>query len=122
MKFVNLTLLLILLLAKIQAQDKSVRPTYNYDGYLQISNDKKLPIKLNFLVLLDSSIVGSYNYNPQNGRLKLAGIFNTDYSITFFEWDIKGHNTGRFDGQVSKDRHTITGIWKSGDKKHEFPL
>jgi Leucine-rich repeat (LRR) protein len=122
MKFVNLTLLLILLLAKIQAQDKSFRPTYNYDGYLQISNGKKLPIRLNFLVLLDSSIVGSYNYNPQNGRLKLAGIFHTDYSITFFEWDIKGHNTGRFDGQVSKDRRTITGIWKSGDKKHEFPF
>lgn len=122
MKSVTLSLLLLLSMIKIQAQDRSIRPTYNYEGYIQISNYKKLPIKLNFLVLLDSSIVGSYNYNPQNGRLKLAGIFNTDYSITFFEWDSKEHNTGRFDGQVTKDRLSITGIWKSGDKKHEFPF
>ncbi len=74
------------------------------------------------MVLNDSSIVGSYYYHPQNGRLKLSGIFNSDYTVTFFEWDTKEHNTGRFDGQVSKDRGSITGIWKSADKKHEFPF
>src|SRR5579872_2334428 len=123
MKVACLSLLIIVLLfTNIQAQDKSFSPTYNYDGYVQISNNRKLHIKLNFLVLRDSSIVGSYYYYPQNGHLKLAGVFNTDYTVTFFEWGNKEHNTGRFDGHVSKDRSFITGIWKSADKKHEFPF
>ncbi len=123
MKASSLALLLIILLfIQTKAQDKSFRPTYNYDGYIQLPTNRKLPIKLNFLVLTDSTIFGNYYYKPQNGSLKLSGIFNKDYSISFFEWDNKEHNTGRFDGQVSKDRHSITGTWTSADKKHNFPF
>jgi len=122
MKAVNLLLLLSLLSIKNLAQDKSFRPTYNYNGYIQISKDKKMPIGLSFLVLSDSSIVGSYHYNPKYGRLKLSGTFKTDYSVSFFEWDDKENNTGQFDGHVSKDRTSIMGTWTSGDKKREFPF
>jgi len=122
MKAANLLLLLCLFSIKNLAQEKSFRPTYNYSGYIEVSKNKKMPIELNFLVLLDSSIVGSYHYNPKYGRLKLSGTFKTDYSILLFEWDNKGKNTGRFDGHVSKDRSSITGTWTSGDKKHEFPF
>lgn len=122
----RITVLILLctfiLLIKLKAQDKGFRPTYNYDGYLELSAEKKLPIKLNFLVLLDSSIVGSYYYEPQNGSLKLSGVFNKDYTVTFFEWDNKKHATGRFDGKVSKDRRSITGIWTSVNQKHKYPF
>ncbi|MEO3408346.1 leucine-rich repeat domain-containing protein [Mucilaginibacter sp. CAU 1740] len=123
MKRTCLTLLLSLLLFNtIRAQDKSFRPTYNYDGYIQPPSKPKLPVKLNFLVLLDSSVVGAYYYHPQSGQLKLSGIFNKDYTISLFEWNDKDQNTGRFDGRVSKDRRLLTGLWTSADKKHRFPF
>ena len=123
LKSTGLTLLFILVLfISIKAQDKSFRPTYNYEGSIQSSANRKLLINLNFLVLLDSSVVGAYYYEPQNGHLKLSGTFNKNYSITLFEWDSKEHNTGRFDGEVSRDRRSITGTWTSADKKHKYPF
>lgn len=123
MKSTGLTLLFALVLSiQIKAQDKGFRPTYNYEGSIQSSANRKLPVTLNFLVLLDSTVVGAYYYEPQNGQLKLSGTFNKNYSITLFEWDSKENNTGQFDGQVSRDRRSITGSWTSADKKHKYPF
>ncbi|MNK05763.1 Leucine Rich repeats (2 copies) [compost metagenome] len=65
----------------LNAQDNGFRPTYVCDGYIKLSETKKLPIKLNYLVLLDSTIVGSYFYTPSFGTLKLTGKLNKGDSI-----------------------------------------
>jgi hypothetical protein len=53
----------------------------------------------NFLVLLDSTLVGSYYYKPQNGSLKLVGKLSNNNSFNFVERDINENITGFFDGR-----------------------
>jgi len=93
------------------AQDKSFRPTYVFKGNLK-NQSKEYSIKMNFLVLLDSSIVGSYYYKAQNGSLNLAGKLNSDNSFILSEW-FENKNTGTFKGNFSKNKMKIYGVWKS---------
>lgn len=106
------------------AQDKSFCPTYVYDGIIQTKQGQKLEFKLNFLVLLDSTLVGSYYYNPQNGSLKLVGRINADNSFSLIERDEKGNVSGYFNGIVSSDKKEASGKWTSKDrgKVYEFKL
>lgn len=67
---------------------------------------------MNFLILLDSSIVGSYYYNPKNGRLNLAGKLNNDNTFVLSEWN-ENKNTGIFKGKISKNKKKLIGTWKS---------
>lgn len=75
---------------------------------------KELKIKMNFLILLDSTIVGSYYYNPKNGSLDLAGKLNNDNSFILSEW-FDEENTGTFTGKLSKNKKKIDGNWKSNN-------
>lgn len=106
------------------SQDKSFCPTYVYDGFIQIDQEKKLEIKLNFLVLLDSTLVGSYSYNPQNGSLKLVGHLNSDNTFNLVERDNNDSITGYFNGTVSSDKKKAFGKWtsKNNDKVYVFEL
>ena len=106
------------------SQDKSFCPTYVYDGFIQTDQGQKLEIKLNFLVLLDSTLVGSYYYNPQNGSLKLVGHLNSDNTFKLVERDKNDSITGYFNGVVSNDKREASGKWtsKNNDKVYTFEL
>jgi len=104
------------------SQDKSFCPTYVYDGVIQTDLGQKLEIKLNFLVLLDSTLIGSYYYNSQNGSLKLVGHLNSDNSFQLIERDKNDSITGYFNGIVTSDKKEATGKWNSKNKEYSFKL
>jgi Leucine-rich repeat (LRR) protein len=104
-------------------RDKSFRPTFVYKGYIQ-SGDKRIEINLSFLILLDSSIVGSYYYNQRDGDLKLAGHLFGNNEFTLSERNEAGELTGIFTGVLSKNKKNAEGKWKPPDERvaHSFHL
>ena len=104
------------------SQDKSACPTYVYEGFLKTDQEQKLEIKLNFLVLLDSTLVGSYYYNPQNGSLKLVGHLNQDNTFNLVERDKNDSISGYFEGKVTQDKSKVSGEWTSAQKNKYFPF
>ncbi|TCC88247.1 leucine-rich repeat domain-containing protein [Pedobacter frigiditerrae] len=101
-------------------QVKKCCETYVYEGYILTKQNKKLTINLNFLVLLDSTIVGSYHYIPKNGSLKLVGHLNKDNSFELVERDNNETVTGFFKGNLTSGKSNITGIWSSPKKDKNF--
>lgn len=106
------------------SQDKFFCPTYVFEGFIKTENVQKLEIKLNFLVLLDSTLVGSYYYKPQNGSLKLVGELKKDNSFNLVERDNNENITGFFNGKITTDKSTISGLWTTPekDKTYNFKL
>lgn len=101
-------------------QDKKCCDTYVYEGYILTDQNKKLEINLNFLVLLDSTIVGSYYYEPNLGSLKLVGKLNPDFTFYLVERDKKDSVTGFFEGKLNADYKFALGKWTDGNKEKEF--
>lgn len=101
-------------------QDKKCCETYVYEGYFLTNQNKKLNINLNFLVLLDSTMVGSYYYTPKNGSLKIVGHLNIDNSFELVERDNNENITGFFKGNLTSDKSNISGIWTSPEKDKNF--
>lgn len=123
MKNKILTLIFIVSFINIFSQNSDFRPTTNYEGFLKSEGGKKINIHMNFLVLLDSSIVGSYYYLPKNGSLKLVGKLKKDNSFTLYEWNEKEEKTGIFSGNLIPKQKIIKGIWTSRrNKKYYFNL
>jgi Leucine-rich repeat (LRR) protein len=124
MKPALITVVIYLFAVHLYAQDKSFRPTYIYEGYIQTALSKKLPIKLNFLVLLDSTIVGSYWYKPEQGNLQLTGKMYKDNTFILYERDAKEQVTGTFKGKFTVNSTKATGLWTStkNDKSFRFSL
>jgi hypothetical protein len=117
MKYLKTALFLFISVSGLHSQDKSFRPTYVFEGYIQ--TDRKLDIALNFLVLLDSTIVGSYHYEPASGSLKLVGRLMRDNRFELVERDLKNNITGYFKGQLKNNSEVAEGKWISGDKSKE---
>jgi Leucine-rich repeat (LRR) protein len=101
-------------------QDKNCCDTYAYEGCIFTDQNTRLEIKLNFLVLLDSSMVGSYYYNPSWGSLKLVGQLNPDNSFYLIERDQSDSITGYFDGQLEPDFKKAVGKWTDGEKRKNY--
>lgn len=101
-------------------QDKSFRKTYVYEGYILTDQNKKLEININFLVLLDSTIVGSYYYDANLGSLKLVGALNPDLTFYLVERDKTDSITGFFEGKLNEDYKFASGKWSDGKKKKVF--
>lgn len=101
-------------------QDKKCCDTYVYEGYILTDQNKKLEINLNFLVLLDSTMVGSYYYDPNWGSLKLVGKLNSDFSFYLVERDKTDSITGFFEGKLNSDYKLATGKWTDGKKEKVF--
>jgi hypothetical protein len=101
----------------LYSQDKSFRATNVFEGYIQA--DKKLNIHLNFLVLLDSTMVGSYYYKPRSGSLKIIGHLMSDNTFELVERDSKEKITGYFKGQLRDNNEVAEGKWISADKTRE---
>ena len=104
---------------KVFSQDKSFCPTYVFEGFIETDKEQKLEVNLNFLVLLDSTLVGSYYYKPKNGALKLVGQLNNDNSFELVERDNNETITGFFKGNLANDKSNILGTWTS-PKKDKF--
>ncbi|HEX8016218.1 MAG TPA: hypothetical protein VF465_13370, partial [Flavobacterium sp.] len=102
------------------SQDKSFCPTYVFEGFIETDKGQKLEINLNFLVLLDSTLVGSYYYKPKNGSLKLVGHLFKDDSFELVERDNKDTITGFFKGNLKSDKSNIQGIWTSPKNNKKF--
>lgn len=114
--------------------------TYVYKGYILTDQNKKLEINLNFLVLLDSTMVGSYYYDstmdgshyydstmvgtyyydPQWGSLKLVGKLNPDFTFYLVERSKTDSITGFFEGKLNTDYKLATGKWTDGKKQKFF--
>ena len=75
---------------------------------------------MNFLVLLDSTIVGSYFYKPSNGSLKVVGQLRNDNSFTLTERNEKDRITGYFYGNLAMDNKSASGQWTSPNKDRLF--
>lgn len=93
-------------------------PRYVFDGVI-VAN-KNLKIELSFTVLLDSTLVGSYFYQPTHGSLKIVGHLNQDNSFILYEWDKTDSLTGKFVGKLTEHNTTANGIWNSQDESSSF--
>lgn len=113
-------LLILIYSSNAFSQDKGFCPTYVYNGFIKTDTGKKLEINLNILVLLDSTLVGSYYYKPQNGSLKLVGHLNKDKSFNLIERDENDSITGVFNGEISEDRSKASGLWTSQTNEKIF--
>lgn len=101
-------------------QDKKCCETYVYEGYILTDQNKKLEINLSFLVLLDSTMVGSYHYAPNWGSLKLVGKLNPDFTFYLVERDKSDSISGFFEGKLNKDFKLATGKWTDEKKQKVF--
>lgn len=101
-------------------QDKECCDTYVYEGFILTDQNKQLEINLNFLVLLDSTMVGSYYYNPNFGSLKLVGKLNSDFTFNLVERDKTDSITGFFEGKLNTDYKSADGKWTDGKKEKVF--
>jgi len=108
----------------VHPQDKSFCPTYVYKGYILENNGRKIEINLNFLVLLDSTIVGSYYYKAQNGSLSLSGKLYPDNSLEIVERTKEDKITGYFKGKIAPNKESFNGRWVSpkNEKTYDFTL
>ena len=118
---IYLTILIGLLsVLTLFGQDKKCCDTYVYEGYILTDQNKKLEINLNFLILLDSTMVGSYYYDPNWGSLKLVGKLNPDFTFYLVERDKKDSITGFFEGNINSDFKLASGKWTDGKKEKLF--
>lgn len=101
-------------------QDNFFRPTYVFEGYIQTEKGRELKVNMNFFVLLDSTIVGSYFYKPSNGSLKLVGQLNADNTFALVERNDKDSITGYLNGVLATDRNTASGKWTAPSKDKQF--
>lgn len=101
-------------------QVKKCCDTYVYEGYILTDQNKKLEINLNFLVLLDSTMVGSYYYNPNLGSMKLVGKLNPDFTFNLVERDNTESITGFFEGKLDRDYKFAKGKWTNEKKLKVF--
>lgn len=124
MKQLWTVLFLLTFTLKVFSQEKSCCTTYVFGGYIETNKGQKLEINCNFLVLLDSTLVGSYYYKPKNGFLKLAGQLYKDNSFELVERDNKGNITGFFKGDLNPDKSSANGVWNSPnfENKYKFKL
>ena len=95
-------------------------PTYTFEGSLTDGKGVVLPIHMEVLCLLDSTLVGSYYYVPQNGKLSLAGRLMSDSSLTLVERDEQERITGIFQGEVSGMFDSLHGNWTSAYEKRSM--
>ncbi|MBT2563040.1 hypothetical protein J7E50_22685 [Pedobacter sp. ISL-68] len=102
------------------SQEKSFRPTYVYEGFIKTEKGEKLSINMNFLVLLDSTLVGSYYYSPKNGALGLVGHLNSNQTFSLVERNENDKITGEFKGRLSADKKTAVGKWVSPSNNKTF--
>jgi Leucine-rich repeat (LRR) protein len=104
----------------IFGQDNYFRPTYVFEGEIKTDKGQNLKINLNFLVLLDSTLVGSYYYTPKNGSLKLVGHLNPDNSFMLTERNDTDSVTGFFNGILTADKKAASGEWTTPSKDKNF--
>lgn len=113
-------LLVILLAVNLFSQDKNFCPTYVFEGNLVSHQKKSLKIEMNFLILLDSTIVGSYHYKPEFGALELVGRLRKDNAFNLVERNKNNQITGIFKGKLSRNKKLISGNWKDSNTGKEF--
>lgn len=75
---------------------------------------------MNFLVLLDSTLVGSYYYKASNGSLKLVGKLKNDNTFNLIERDDNEIITGIFDGKMNSKKDSIFGTWTTPKKEKSY--
>ena len=115
-----LTIILLFSVLISFAQNSKCCDTYVYEGHILTDKNTKLEINLNFLVLLDSTMVGSYKYVTNSESLKLVGKLNPDFTFYLVERDETDSITGYFKGEVSADYKLATGKWIDRNKVKVF--
>lgn len=122
--FSLLTSFLIMSLLTTGSFAQGFSQTYVYKGTINVDRNKKIKINLNFLMLLDSTMVGSYFYQPKSGSLKLVGHLNKDKTFYLVERDENDSITGYFKGNLSVDFKIATGKWSnpSNTKVYDFEI
>ena len=117
----TLTFVFFFLVAiNLLGQDNFFQPTYIFRGAIKTAKGKNLKVNMNFLVLLDSTIVGSYYYKALNGSLKLVGQLKENNSFVLVERNEKDSITGYFNGTLTVDKKAASGEWTSPTKDKNF--
>jgi len=99
-------------------------PTYSYEGYYVTAEGEKQEITMSMMILLDSTMLGSYYNNEKNSVVyKLGGHLNEDLSFNIgekvdekwlFEWTGKRSADGKLLQGKRKDLST--------GKEYDFSL
>lgn len=117
-----LTLISLTFYFNLFSQDKLFCQTYDYEGYILSQQLDTLHINMNYLILLDSTIVGSYYYKSPIRSLKLIGHLSSNNSFTLTERNNDNLITGFLNGMISKDKKSISGYWNSSSNKEKLIL
>lgn len=116
----DITLLVLINFPLIcSAQGNNFMATNVYEGYIH-ADKQKLIINLNFLLLIDSTMVGSYYYNAGSGSLKLTGKLHKDLTFDLNERNQNDEITGYFHGKLNKGFKSAYGKWEDAKNKKQF--
>jgi len=107
-------------ITRLIAQDKHNEPTYTYSGYITVNQKTRVQIDMNFLILSDSTIAGSYYYAKQDGDLSLSGRLYANNRFFLTERDKNGVVTGSFRGILTKGYDRAYGKWMSSKTNKIF--
>jgi hypothetical protein len=101
-------------------QNKECCTTYVYEGNIFIGVGQKMDLKLNVLILLDSTMVGSCRYDAGTDPIKLTGKLRSDLTFYLSEQDKADSTTGFFNGRMEPGFTSAAGKWRSGSNPTTF--
>ncbi|MBY8962001.1 leucine-rich repeat domain-containing protein [Flavobacterium sp. D11R37] len=124
MKFRFTIIIIFITVITAFGQAKKCCDTFVYEGFIESGKNLKKEINLNFLVLLDSTMVGSYYSDPNLGSKKLVGKLNNDYTFHIVERESTDSITGFFEGTLNPDFKFASGKWidAKNEKKYGFEI
>lgn len=117
----NTNKLIIMLLPLIISSTALAQVAYRYEGFIEVSQSKKLPITVK-LTVQGSQFSGSYYYTNDGEPLNLAGtiIQQANKQFELRETNAKNSVTGYFIGNWDEQESIISGKWQTLDRKKTY--
>jgi hypothetical protein len=113
--------IIITLLSLIISSNLLAQVAYRYEGFIEVSQAKKLPITVK-LTVQGSQFNGTYYYTNSGEPLNLAGTITQQANKQFElrETNAKNSVTGYFIGNWDDKEPIISGRWQSLDRKKTY--
>ncbi|SFF41302.1 hypothetical protein [Thermoflexibacter ruber] len=117
----NANKLIVMLLPLIISSTVLAQVAYRYEGFIEVSQAKKLPITVK-LTVQGSQFTGSYYYTNNGEPLNLAGtiIQQANKQFELRETNAKNSVTGYFIGNWDEKESIISGKWQTLDRKKTY--
>lgn len=117
-----IAIILMTLAINSYSQEDTFCPTYDYTGFIEKGVNQRQGIRINFTILSDSILIGSYLDKSTNTSVKLVGHLNDDNSFSMIEKDKDENITGLLKGRLSVDNYSAAGQWTSPLNDHVFGM